>query len=173
MRPIPALLLLGMLSLLAACDTEAERAGAPPRPVHSASVPTLEQSSAMLTEHVAAPAATQHSRCSIDIVNGRPTSHFDAGPESGAIFEGWATDAGGADAGRIRVVLVGTKTYMMEGTTGLKRPDVAAAVGEAAEKSGFRVAVPVLGLPKGDYSARIEGIDGSFSCPTRLRIVVN
>lgn len=173
MRPIPALLLLGMLSLLAACDTEAERAGAPAGSVKPAAVATLEQSTAMLTRYVGAPAATQHARCSIDIVNGRPTSHVDTDPESGAIFEGWATDATGAAAGGLRVVLVGAESYMVEGTTGLKRPDVAAAIGDAAETSGFRVAVPVLGVPKGDYSARIEAIDGSFSCPTRLRLVVN
>lgn len=173
MRPIRAVLLVAMLALLTACDTEAERAGAPAGDVRPAAAATLEPPPAMLTEYAGAPSASQHARCSIDIVNGRPTSHFDTDPTAGAIFEGWATDTSGAAAGGIRVVLVGTKSYMAEGTTGLKRADVAAAVGQAAETSGFRVAVPVLGVPKGTYSTRIEAVDGSFACPTRLRIVVN
>jgi hypothetical protein len=31
----------------------------------------------------------------------------------------------------------------------------------------------VLEIPRGNYSARIEGADGSFSCETRARVVVN
>ena len=181
MRPIRTLVLLGTLSLLAACDTAAENAGAPVPPAPSASAPapapaaagTTEPAPAVVAEYFGTAPATQHSNCSIDAINGRPATDFDTDAATSATFEGWAVNTELMPANAIRILLIGDKSYVVEGTTGLDRPDVAAGVGKGAEASGFRVAVPVLEIPRGTYSARIEGADGSFSCETRARIVVN
>lgn len=180
MHRLRAFFLLGTLSLLTACDMESEKARAPAQPVTSATATaplapgTVQPSPAVVTEYTGTSPATRHSRCSIDLINGRPGTDFDTDKSNSATFEGWATNATGLmPANAIRILLIGTKSYAIGGSTGLERPDVAAAVGKAAATSGFRVAVPVLQIPQGTYSTRIEGADGSFSCDTRARLVVN
>lgn len=179
MRPIRTLFLLGTLSLLVACEKASEHAGAPGQPAPSASAPTpsaagtTEPAPAVVAEYTGTAPATQHSNCSLDAINGRPATDFATDVATSATFEGWAANTELMPANAIRIVLIGDKSYAVEGTTGLDRPDVAAAVGDGAGASGFRIAVPVLEIPRGVYSARIEGADGSFSCETRARIIVN
>ena len=173
MRPIHTLVLLGTLSLLAACDMASEKSAAPAQPAPGASAGTTESAPGVVTEYTGTPSATQHGNCSIDAINGRPATDFDTDASTGATFEGWVVNNQVQPANAIRIVLIGDESYSVEGTTGRDRPDVAAAVGKGAAASGFRITVPVLEIPRGTYSARIEGVDGSFSCETRARIVVN
>ena len=180
MRRIPPLVLLGTLVWLAACDTASEKAAAAAaiEPARTAPTPapsvasTATAQAATFVEYPGRASASQHSNCSIDAINGRPPD-FDTDAASAATFEGWAVNNDSLPANAIRLVLVGDKAYAVEASTGQDRPDVAAAVGKPAQKAGFRVAVEALGVPAGTYSARIEGADGSFSCATRARIVVN
>jgi hypothetical protein len=179
MHPIRTLFLLGTLSLLAACDMSSEKAGAPAVPAinaphaPAADAGTTDSAPAVVTEYTGTAPAKHHSNCSIDAINGRPATDFNTDASTGATFEGWAVNNAIMPANAIRIVLIGDKSYSVEGTTGVDRADVAAAVGKGAETSGFRIVVPVLEIPRGNYSARIEGADGSFSCETRARVVVN
>lgn len=179
MHPIRTLFLLGTLSLLAACDMASDKAGAQALPAPDASNPpvaaagTTDTAPAVVAEYTVTAPATQHSNCAIDAINGRPATDFATDAGTGATFEGWALNTALLPANGIRIVLIGDNTYAVEGSTGLDRPDVAAVVGKGAETSGFRIAVSALEIPRGTYSARIEGADGSFSCGTQARLVVN
>lgn len=141
--------------------------------VHSAPVvpkppePAVQEFVELPAAEMPAPATSLH--CSLDLIDGHPAPLAMVLDHRVAVtFVGWiAGDKAGVPQ-NIAVILSGDKTYRIVGTTGLARPDVAAANQNSAFISaGFSMAGRPSVLPQGEYRLAVVAQVGATRklCP--------
>lgn len=141
--------------------------------VHSAPVvpkspePAVQEFVELPPAEMPVPAMSLH--CSLDLIDGHPAPLAMVLDHRVAVtFVGWiAGDKSGVPQ-NVAVILAGDKTYRIVGTTGLARPDVAAAKHNSAFISaGFSVAGRPTALPQGEYRLAVVAQVGTARelCP--------
>ena len=92
-----------------------------------------------------------------------------------ATFVGWIADDGKGVPRNIALLLIGSRTYAAEGTTGLARSDVAAAKHNPAFAfSGYSVTGKPVAAPQGEYHLAMIGHFGTVRllCPLGHTIAI-
>jgi len=102
---------------------------------------------------VETPVPTTSLHCGLDLIDGHPAPlAMVLDHRVATTFVGWIADDKSGVPQNIAVILAGDKTYRIVGTTGLARPDVAAAKHNSAFISaGFSMAGRPSALPQGEY----------------------
>lgn len=125
--------------------------------VHSAPVapeppePSVQEFVELTAAETPAPATSLH--CGLDLIDGHPAPlAMVLDHRVATTFVGWIADDESGVPQNIAVILAGDKIYRIVGTTGLARPDVAAAKNSSAFISaGFSMAGRPSVLPQGEY----------------------
>ncbi|WP_149351772.1 hypothetical protein [Cognatilysobacter lacus] len=114
--------------------------------------------------------------CSLDDVSGQPAVNgaYRATAGQGITFEGWATTPEMKQIPNISIILDGPTDFQVSGPTGIYRADVQKVYGVAAAKAGFRIELPTLEVPPGEYQVNIApNGQASFMCTTHFKLVVS
>lgn len=116
------------------------------------------------------------STCVLDAVNGLPSSESMRFASGTAIsFSGWVVGSDRSAPARFTLVLRGAKSYGLDSTTGLARPDVAKVLdSDNAANAGFFVGTTLAGVASGTYRVMtlVPGADGDELCDMRRELVV-
>lgn len=113
--------------------------------------------------------------CSLDAIDGNGSINgvFNAAVSQGITFEGWASAADMLDPGAVIIILDGATDFQISGSTGAARPDVAAAYGPGLVNAGFKIQLPELNVPPGEYALLIAGAGAAnFVCNTKTTLTV-
>jgi hypothetical protein len=118
------------------------------------------------------------SDCSLDRTSGRDgRDGARLARARGVLFGGWIADRGRASApDSLSVVLRGTADYIVDGSNGAVRPDVAAALGNADfERAGFNLGADLDQVAPGDYRVHLVAHygDASTACDTGKSLQVD
>lgn len=171
---------LGACLSLAACgdkspDADAKSATATPPAAASdaaASVPGLSAWTGDLA------AAQPDQLCTLDVLNGvvAKDGKFALPTGQPAVFEGWVATSDMQSAPLFSLVLDGASDFQIIGTTGVARDDVAKAYSnDQLATAGFRLEIPALSVPAGDYTLVIAHQEAGVwkSCDTKEVLTVN
>lgn len=184
------ILSVSLLGFLSGCDGDnatnpgvppaAPAAGAPATPagpdVAATSSPNPSGTISPWTPPAAGAATSTF--CSLDAINGvgAVNTVFSASAGQNMTFEGWAASRDKHDPGSISIVLQGSLDFQIAGSTGVARGDVGSAYGPGVASAGYKVAVPALNIPAGNYTVLIAGVGGGgapgFTCDTKTSLVV-
>lgn len=116
--------------------------------------------------------------CALDAINGNsPQGGVFKVSSTGAVaFEGWAATTSLTNPGNVTVVLSKPgNAFSISGPAGIKRDDVAIAYkAEALTNAGFKLELPTLQVPAGEYAVSIlhEEAGTQVSCASPLKMVV-
>ncbi|WP_130619627.1 hypothetical protein [Dyella amyloliquefaciens] len=114
--------------------------------------------------------------CNLDAVDGHGNFAGGLSRERTVVLAGWMVDARStAVPGKIELVLEGPKTFVADGTTGSRRPDIARAKGlKVFETSGYATTVDLKAVAPGRYRVVVLGFTGTetLACDTRKTISV-
>lgn len=184
MNKLSANLLAGaiLISILSACNSGEKQAGTDP----AAAVPTAPTAPAETpapapapVQGLAVPFAEEvltipvGGYCSLDAVNGNAVANgrVEWRRSVPAVVGGWTTDqANAVPADPILVVHNESGRYVIPLSTGLARPDVAAALkNPALENAGYESPADLRDVPVGSYDLSIvTSADGRHRCPLNV-----
>lgn len=104
--------------------------------------------------------------CALDSVNGAVAvdGRFELPLNQPAVFEGWVSTSDLKRPESFKIVLDGDSDFEVTGATGLPRDDVAKAYGtDALATAGFKVELPALDIPAGDYAVTLVHEDAGHA----------
>lgn len=116
--------------------------------------------------------------CALDAVNAESPSEgrFKVVANSPVTLEGWAATNSLTNPGAVQVVMsAADKAFVVSGSADIARDDVAKAYSAGAlSNSGFRVKVPSLKVPAGEYAVAIlhDEAGALVSCASQYRLIV-
>ena len=116
--------------------------------------------------------------CALDAVNGESPNEgsFKVTSNAPVALEGWAATTSLTNPGAVEVVLsAADKAFMISGNAGIERDDVAKAYkAEALSNSGFKLELPALQVPAGEYAVAIlhEEAGVQVSCASPLKLII-
>lgn len=170
-------LVLGSSLLLAGCgqhgasesSTTTQTVSANPGPTGPVKLTSISNN--------ALASANSGGMCSIDAVSGLGATNnaFTMTPSKSMVFGGWAAATDKTTPGHIILVLKGTESFQVPGSTGGQRPDVAKAFNSPnLAQSGFNFVVDATNLPKGTYQLMVlePGINPPALCDTHKTLVL-
>ena len=172
------LMIVACLGLAACSDKSPEPAPGPTQPAPDAApaVATPTDVQAALGPWTGDfSEAVKIELCALDSINGAVAidGRFEAPANQPAVFEGWASTPNLEPAKTFTLVLDGQSDFAVTGSTGIPREDVAKAYSKPAlANAGFRVEVPALALPAGDYGITLVYEDNGqpVACSARLTL---
>ena len=185
---LPLALSIGACLGLAACsDNAPDAAATAPAATTAATAPASTGDGAVAAAPVATSvtpwtgdltAATAEPHCALDVLNGSPAADGKLTLPTGeaAVFEGWVVTSDMHSAPTFSLVLDGATDYQLTGSTGVSRDDVAKAYStDQLAKAGFRLNVPSLAIPVGDYKLVVAHQENGawMSCQTNQVLTVN
>jgi hypothetical protein len=182
-----ALAIGACLGLAACSDNTPDDATSAPPAANTATAPASNGDAAVAAapvETIVAPwtgdlaAATAEPHCALDVLNGSPAADGKLTLPTGdaARFEGWVATSDMHSAPTFSLVLDGATDYQLSGGTGVSRDDVAKAYStDQLANAGFRLDVPSLAIPVGDYKlVLVHQENGAWmSCETNQVLTVN
>jgi hypothetical protein len=175
------------LGLAACSDNAPDAAPATPAAAPAATAPASNGDAAVAAAPVVTEvtpwtgdlgAATAEPHCALDVLNGSPAVDGKLTLPTGdaARFEGWVATSDMHSAPTFSLVLDGATDYQLTGSTGVARDDVAKALStDQLANAGFRIDVPSLAIPVGDYKlVLVHQENGAWmSCETNQVLAVN
>jgi hypothetical protein len=187
-KTLATAILLGACLSLAACSDKTPEAGAPaadasaaatpaaPAPAADAAAPAPGASLSPWTGNLASAQPDQH--CALDALNGAVATDgkFASPAGQAAVLDGWVSTTDMHPASPFTLVFDGASDFQVTGTTGVARDDVAKAYStDQLATAGFRLEVPALSLPAGDYKLVLAHEENGawISCETNEVLTVN
>jgi hypothetical protein len=116
--------------------------------------------------------------CALDAINGNSPQEgvFKVSGAGAIAFEGWAATTSLTNPGTVTVVLSKPgNAFSISGPAGIKRDDVATAYkAEALTNAGFKLELPKLQVPAGEYKLSIlhDEAGVQVSCASPLMMIV-
>jgi hypothetical protein len=174
------ILMLAVVAALAACDGPTDR-----QPVADVDGATALPPPAAIRTQVAVfelvqagtPRAQEaEAPCSIDKINGQPTSGTVlAGPGGELLAGGWVASPDMRAPERLMLVLEGNQTYQAPATTGVARPDLVRVLkAEGLANAGFNARAGLQGVAPGEYGLSLahEFKGTTVRCRTAAKVTV-
>jgi hypothetical protein len=189
-KTLPVAFVLGACLSLAACGGKTPDA-APTSAAAPAAAPAADASTAVPDAAASAPgpsvlspwtgdlaAAQPDQLCALDALNGivAADGKFALATGQAAVFDGWVATSDMRSAPSFSLVLDGASDFQINGGTGIARDDVAKAYSnDQLATAGFRLELPALSVPAGDYTLVIAHQEAGVwkSCDTREVLTVN
>lgn len=178
----PAIPLILTIAVLTGCGQgEQPPQAAPSSPEDAAAQPatTAATATATMSRFTEADAALAAggvaAPCAIDKINSQLATHVVNVAGSEVRIEGWISDPSLAVPADFDVLLVGDGVYRAPGKAGVRRPDVAKALGSPAlANAGFNLVASMGEVPAGEYSMSLIQGDGAQAarCDTKARVAV-
>lgn len=182
---IPLMLAVSILAFLPGCgdnDTtppSVDKGGAAPTASTAAAPAAAAEQPIPVAISAWTPPASEVPNidlCSLDDISGKPAVNgvYRATAGQGVVFEGWATTPDMKQIPNIAIVLDGPTDFQVSGPTGIYRADVQKVYGVGAAKAGYRIELPTLEVPPGEYQVNIAPYGkAAFMCTTHFKLVVS
>lgn len=180
-----ALLTISVLAIvLASCNDKTSEYQAPTAQSEAPASPAVDANApanaALLSEFKGDLSSLgKADLCALDAVNGKSPieGSFEVPTNTPMAFEGWAATTSLTNPGTVAVVLSATdKAFAISGNAGIARDDVAKAYkAEALSNSGFKLELPSLQVPPGEYTVAIlhDEAGVQVSCASPLKLVIH